>query len=110
MSEPAIRLDVNDGVARLVFDQPNSRANVLSTALWTEFGRALDELAHRPGVTGLVLESAKPGIFIAGADLKELGSADPSHVRALIELGHRVLHTLEELPYPTAAAIDGAAL
>jgi enoyl-CoA hydratase/carnithine racemase len=25
-------------------------------------------------------------------------------------LGHRVLHTLEELPFPTVAAIDGAAL
>ena len=110
MSDPAIRLDVTDGVARLVFDQPNSRANVLSTALWTEFGRALDDLAHRPGITGLVLESAKPGMFIAGADLKELGSADAGQTRALIELGHRVLHTLEELPYPTVAAIDGAAL
>ena len=110
MSDPAIRLDETDGVARLVFDQPNSRANVLSTALWTEFGRALDDLAHRPGITGLVLESAKPGIFIAGADLKELGSADPDQTRALIELGHRVLHTLEELPYPTVAAIDGAAV
>lgn len=110
MSEAALRLEVTDGLARLVFDQPNSRANVLSTALWTEFGQALDDLAHRPGITGLVLESAKPGIFIAGADLKELGGADPGQVRSLIELGHRVLHTLEELPFPTVAAIDGAAL
>ena len=67
-------------------------------------------LAHRPNVTGLVLESTKPGIFIAGADLKELSGADPGRVRALIELGHQVLHTLEELPFPTVAAIDGAAL
>src|SRR5688572_4802736 len=49
-------------------------------------------------------------MFIAGADLKELGSADAGGTRGLIELGHRVLHTLEELPYPTVAAIDGAAL
>lgn len=110
MSEAAIRLAVNDGLARLVLDQPSSRANVLSTGLWTEFGQALDRLAHMPGVSGLVLESAKPGIFIAGADLKELGSADPGGVRSLIELGHRVLHTLEELPFPTVAVIDGAAL
>jgi enoyl-CoA hydratase len=110
MSQPATRLTVTDGVGRLVFDQPESRANVLSTALWTDFGHALDELAHRPNVSGLILESAKPGIFIAGADLKELGGADPGGVRALIELGHRVLATLEELPFPTVAAIDGAAL
>jgi len=110
MNEPAIRPAVTDGIARLTFDQPNSRANVLSTSLWSEFGQALDDLAHRPGITGLVLESAKPGIFIAGADLKQLGSADPGQVRALIELGHRVLATLEELPFPTVAAVDGAAL
>jgi enoyl-CoA hydratase len=110
MSDPAIRLTVDGGVARLTFDQPGSRANVLSTALWTEFGQALDQLAHRPGVAGLFLESAKPGIFIAGADLKELGGADEGGVRALIELGHRVLGTLEQLPFPTVAAIDGAAL
>jgi enoyl-CoA hydratase len=111
MSDAGIRLEVSAvGDARLVFDQPDSRANVLSTALWTEFGRALDQLAHRPHVTGLILESAKPGIFIAGADLKELGWAEPGQTRALIELGHRVLHTLEELPFPTVAVIDGAAL
>ena len=110
MIEPAIRRSEADGIARLVFDQPGGRANVLSTTLWTEFGKSLDDLAHRPGIRGLILKSAKPGIFIAGADLKELGSADPGGVRALIELGHRVLHTLEELPFPTVAAIDGAAL
>ena len=50
MSQAAIRLAVTDGIARLMFDQPDSRANVLSTALWTEFGTALDDFAHRPGV------------------------------------------------------------
>jgi enoyl-CoA hydratase len=110
MSQAATRLTVTDGIGRLVFDQPGGRANVLSTALWTEFGQVIDQLVHRPGVTGLVLESAKPDIFIAGADLKELGGGDPGHVRSLIELGHRVLATLEELPFPTVAAIDGAAL
>ena len=72
----AIRTATENGVARLVIDQPDSRANVLSTALWTEFGAALDGLAHVAGLRGVILESAKPGIFIAGADLKEL--ADPS--------------------------------
>src|SRR5829696_4745581 len=106
MSEAAIRLGVTDGIARLTFDQPNSRANTLSTARLTEFGHALDDLAHRPGVTGLVLDSAKPGIFLAGADLKELADADPANpgpTRAFIELGLRVLETLEALPFPTAA-------
>jgi enoyl-CoA hydratase/carnithine racemase len=109
----AIHLDVTNGVARLTFDQPNSRANVLSTALWTEFGKTLDELVHRPDVKGLILASAKPGIFIAGADLKELANADsanPAPTRTYVELGLRVLDTLEALSFPTVSLIDGAAL
>ncbi len=110
MRDISIDLTLSDGVARLVFDQPDSRANVLSTKLWGELGRTLDGLVARTDVRGLVLESAKPGIFIAGADLKELAGADPASTRTLIELGLRVLETLEALPFPTVAAIDGAAL
>jgi enoyl-CoA hydratase len=113
MSESALSVNVNADVATITFDQPNSRANVLSTALWTEFGQALDGLVHRPDIRGLKLASVKPGIFIAGADLKELTDADPAKpepTRAFIELGLRVLDTLESLPFPTVALIDGAAL
>ncbi len=102
-----------DSVAVLTFDQPGSKANVLTRELWTEFGEALTALAARTDLKGLVLASAKPGIFIAGADLKLLANApgpnDPE-VRAFIEQGLRVLEQLESLPFPTCAAIDGAAL
>ncbi len=113
MTESAIRLAVNDLIAYLTFDQPNSRANVMSSDLLTEFGRALDSLAHQPNIVGLIISSAKSGIFIAGADLNELANADPANpepTRAYLELAHRVFGTLEALPFPTAAAIDGAAL
>lgn len=109
----ALATTIDNGIAQITFDQPNSRANVLSTSMWTELGNALDQLAHQAGVSGLLLASAKPGIFIAGADLKELADADPANpepTRTFIELGLRVLDTLESLPYPTAALIDGAAL
>ncbi|QJW96585.1 enoyl-CoA hydratase-related protein [Frigoriglobus tundricola] len=102
-----------DGVAVLTFDQPGSKANVLTRDLWTEFGEALAGLAPQTDLKGLVLASAKPGTFIAGADLKLLANApgpnDPE-VRAFIEQGLRVLEQLEALPFPTCAAIDGAAL
>ncbi|VTS03124.1 fatty oxidation alpha subunit : Multifunctional fatty acid oxidation complex subunit alpha (Fragment) OS=Escherichia coli ECA-0157 GN=fadJ PE=4 SV=1: ECH [Gemmata massiliana] len=102
-----------DSVAVLTFDQPGNKANVLTRELWAEFGNALAALDRRTDVKGLVLASAKPGIFIAGADLKLLANApgpnDPE-VRAFIELGLRVLEQLEALPFPAWAAIDGAAL
>ena len=110
----AIRLTNHpDAVAVLTIDQPGSKANVLTTELWTELEAAVDSLGARTDLKGLVLASAKPGIFIAGADLKLLAEArgpnDPD-VRDFIHLGLRVLEKLESLPFPTCAAIDGAAL
>jgi enoyl-CoA hydratase/carnithine racemase len=110
----SIRLDTRpDGVAVLTLDQPGSRANILTKKLWAELEAALVLLADRHDLKGLVLTSAKPGIFIAGADLKFLATVpapnDPA-VRDLIEHGLRVLDVLESVPFPTCAAIDGAAL
>ncbi|MFO0805840.1 MAG: enoyl-CoA hydratase-related protein [Gemmataceae bacterium] len=101
-----------DAVGVMTVDQPGSKANVLTRELWADLDAALDEIAKQP-MKGLVIASAKPGIFIAGADLKLLADAtgpnDPN-VRAFIEQGLRVLEKLESLPFPTCAAIDGAAL
>lgn len=111
---PAIQLSTRpDSVAVLTFDQPDSKANVLTAELWKELDSVLGSLTSRKELKGLVLASAKPGIFIAGADLNLLAGApkpnDPA-VRQVIEHGLRVLEKLESLPFPTCAAIDGAAL
>jgi enoyl-CoA hydratase/carnithine racemase len=110
----AIRLEERpDRVAVLTLDQPNSRANILSAGLWAELEAALTPLRQRTDLYGLVVASGKPGIFIAGADLKFFlnlpGPNDPA-CRELVEQGLRVLALLESLPFPTCAAIDGAAL
>jgi len=100
-----------DGVAVLTFDTPNSRANVLTRAVWDELDAALQALP--PDLPGLLLASGKPDIFIAGADLKFFANVAAPHdpaVRDIIEFGLSVLHRLESLPFPTCAALDGAAL
>src|SRR5262249_21226189 len=79
----------------------------------TEWEAALVDLSKRSDLRGLIIESAKPGIFIAGADLKEFAdvpSPDHAPTRQYIELGLRIGELLESLPFPTAASIDGAAL
>jgi enoyl-CoA hydratase/carnithine racemase len=110
----AIRpIDLANGVAVLTFDQPGSRANILTREMWGELRTALEQLAGEAGIRGLVLASAKPGIFIAGADLKFFATVaeqnDPA-VAELIRFGLDTLELLETLPFPTCAAIDGAAV
>ncbi len=102
-----------DAVGVLTIDQPGTKVNILDEALWGELESAIDSLAKRTDVKGLIVASGKPGVFIAGADLKLLANAaspnDPA-VRAFIERGLRTLDKLESLPFPTCAAIDGMAL
>jgi enoyl-CoA hydratase len=109
----ALSVNVVDAIAIVLLDQPDSKVNVLSRAMWNELEETFRGLGQRDDISGLIIASAKPGIFIAGADLKELADVPgPGHapVRQFIEHGSRVLNALESLPYPTVACIDGAAL
>ena len=112
-AEPATRLEILDGgVALLTLDQPGTRANTLGQAVVGELEERVKELASRTGLTGLILRSGKPGMFIAGADLKELGGAkpDPATARRLVQRGLDLVASVETLPFPTVAVIDGACM
>jgi enoyl-CoA hydratase len=113
MSE-TVRCEVEpNGIARITLDEPNSRANTLHRAVWEQLAAACRQLADRVDLIGLIIQSAKPGIFIAGADLREIADLptdDPERTRALVRRGRDVLAALESLPFPTIAVIDGAAL
>ena len=108
----ALKLDIKDGIGVITFDQPGSRANTLGQAVLAEFEMVLEQIEQRSDLRGVMLQSGKPGMFIAGADLKEMGSAenDPAQTRKIVERGLGIIARFEALPYPTAAAIDGACM
>jgi 3-hydroxyacyl-CoA dehydrogenase/enoyl-CoA hydratase/3-hydroxybutyryl-CoA epimerase/enoyl-CoA isomerase len=116
MSQPnqaALRLEILDGaIALATLDQPGSRANTLSQPLLGELETFVAGLAARRELRGLVFRSGKPGMFIAGADLRELGSIpdDPELKRRLTQRGLALIAAIEALPFPTVAAIDGACM
>jgi 3-hydroxyacyl-CoA dehydrogenase/enoyl-CoA hydratase/3-hydroxybutyryl-CoA epimerase/3-hydroxyacyl-CoA dehydrogenase/enoyl-CoA hydratase/3-hydroxybutyryl-CoA epimerase/enoyl-CoA isomerase len=96
----------------LIFDQPGSRANTLGSAVLKEFEDVLSDLEGRSDVRGLILQSGKPGMFIAGADIKELGTPgiDRKRVQELRQRGVEIVNRFENLQYPTVAAIDGSCM
>jgi 3-hydroxyacyl-CoA dehydrogenase / enoyl-CoA hydratase / 3-hydroxybutyryl-CoA epimerase / enoyl-CoA isomerase len=111
-AEPAFRLDTGpDQIAVLTFDLPGSRANTMGRPVLAELGKIIAELGKRTDLRGLILRSGKPGMFIAGADLRELGSKpDPAQAKAITQKGHDLMLAAEALPFPTAAAIDGSCM
>src|SRR5437016_13868236 len=110
---PALRLDPGaDGVARITFDQPGSRANTLNQSVLAELEQIAAQLEGRPSLKGVILASGKPGMFIAGADLNELAAAPPNsqQARGLVERGLALIARFERLACPTVALIDGACM
>ena len=99
-----------DLIAVVTFNQPKSRANTLNQAVQKELEAVVFTLGNRVGLRGLIFRSGKPGMFIAGADLNELGIAlaDPAQARRLTLRGLDLFASFEKLPFPTVAAIEGA--
>jgi len=105
-----LRLELlDDGMAVITFDQPGSSANLFDQASFDALERAIEMIEADERITGVVLISAKPTIFIAGADIEQfLDSADEQRMRDLVRRGQRLFHQLGQLKVPSVAAIHGA--
>src|ERR1700757_1134064 len=107
---PMIRREISDGhICTLIFDRPESGANIFDAATLDELNEHLDSVENDASVRGLIIASAKKSIFIAGADLKTLlQQAQSGGMRAFIAKGQRIFNRLAALKIPTIAAIHGA--
>lgn len=113
MTAAAIGFEVQSGnIGVATFDQPNSRANTLGRAVLDELEKLVADLRKRTDLNGLLLRSGKPGMFIAGADLKELGSAltNAQASKDMTQKGLGIVAGFEALPFPTVAAIEGSCM
>jgi 3-hydroxyacyl-CoA dehydrogenase/enoyl-CoA hydratase/carnithine racemase len=99
-----------DDVAVITLDDPNKSVNILSRKTLADFAKLLDQVEARSGIAGLVIRSAKPGNFIAGADLREFVAdldAPKENVIAISRHGHELFGRLSRAPFVTIAAIGG---
>ena len=98
------------GIAWLAFDREEGDTNVLSEPVLEAFDATLVEIAQGHP-RGLVIHSAKPGGFIAGADVKSFaGLDDAARAERHIRRAHEIFQRLESLAFPTVAAIHGYCL
>ncbi len=100
----------SDGIGVITLDLPDKKVNTLSRAVLGELGALLAGLEGRADLRGLLFRSGKPGQFIAGADLNELGAlafAGPEQVAGAVAMGHQLYGLVSRLPFPTVALVDG---
>jgi 3-hydroxyacyl-CoA dehydrogenase / enoyl-CoA hydratase / 3-hydroxybutyryl-CoA epimerase len=99
-----------NGIAWLLLDKAGAKVNTLSEEVLAELNDLLEQL-ERELPKGLVLRSAKPSGFIAGADIGEFrGMADAAAVEARLKDAHAVVDRLDRLNAPTVAVVHGYCL
>jgi enoyl-CoA hydratase/carnithine racemase len=100
-----------EGVSTLWFDCTQRSHNVLDRVAFDELDGCLAEIENDPSVTGVLVRSAKPAGFCAGADLKTfLSGTSVAELEAFLGHGREVLDRLAGLKVPTVAVVHGVCL
>lgn len=97
------------GIAIIGFNRPLAK-NAISVKFLQLMMETIESLKHDKSVKAVILRSLVPGIFCAGADLKERAKMSPSDVGPFVSKLRAMVSGLNNLPAPVIAALDGAAL
>ena len=99
-----------DGLITWTLKRKDGKPNLIDETFLDEMEKLLAKLEKRESIKGLVIRSAHPGVFLAGADLSKLSKSKGHELEALLKRGQDAFARLSRLPFPTACAIDGACL
>ncbi|MEM1071305.1 MAG: enoyl-CoA hydratase/isomerase family protein [Planctomycetota bacterium] len=102
------RAQGSPGIVVLWLEQEGKPVVVLDQDLIRRLDATLDTIPA--DADGLVLASAAPRAFVAGADLNTIKALDDEQLDRYLQFGSRVFGRLASFPFPTAAAIHAAAL
>ena len=96
------------GITSVVLQRPP--ANALGADLLDGMHNAIDAAEKAGDVKVMVISSAIPGFFAAGADIKHLSSIDAETFTAYGDQMRAVNDRLAEAPFLSIAAVEGVAL
>jgi enoyl-CoA hydratase len=108
MSFHTLTLTVSERIATLTINRPD-KLNALNDQVIEELGQAVDDLAARTDVGGVILTGAGRA-FVAGADIAELEQHSALSAKALARRGQLTFNRLEGMHKPVIAAVNGFAL
>ena len=103
---------LEDGIAKLNYDNQTESVNKFDQATIKEFGEAVTALEQSSDVKGLIVTSGKK-VFIAGADITEfVGNfkKPEGEIASWVLDINKTFNRFEDLPFPKVAAINGASM
>ncbi|MDX9834898.1 MAG: enoyl-CoA hydratase-related protein [Desulfobulbus sp.] len=109
MAYSSIELTSTEGIATLTFNRPKA-LNALNGALLAELADAIEHINEDESVRVLILTGAGEKSFIAGADITEIATLSPLGAKKFALVGQGIISSLQALPIPVIAAVNGFAL
>jgi len=103
-----VRVEHASHVSTITVNRPD-KLNALDADVIAELGVAAATLLERPETRCAIL-TGEGRAFVAGADIAAMADMAPSEARALSARGHSVFASLEAMPFPVIAAVNGFAL
>jgi methylglutaconyl-CoA hydratase len=108
MNKTILLNKMENGIVMITLNRPEA-ANALSVQMLEDLHDAIITCKYDRSVRCIIITGAGEKAFCAGADLKERAGMDPTKVRRTVSLIRENINSLESLPQPVIAAINGVA-
>ena len=82
--------------------------NAMDREFVEQLAAVFDRFKNEPSARVIVITSALPSVFSAGADIRQMEALDEAACRSFVEYGQGLMNRMEALPKPIIAAVSGA--
>ncbi|KAI5417604.1 probable enoyl-CoA hydratase 2, mitochondrial [Lathyrus oleraceus] len=101
--------DEDSGIVEVRLDRPEAK-NAIGKEMLRGLSNVFELINQNSDANVAMIRSSVPGVFCAGADLKERRTMNQSEVKFFVNSFRSTLSFLEEIRVPTIAVIEGVAL
>ncbi len=110
-ADKVFKIEVDDGIAFVTMDLPGEPMNTWTDEFLNGYSSMVESLGERKDLKGLILLSGKPHNFHSGANLKFLEQFETrEELSKALDGTHKALNSMENVGFPTVAAINGHCL
>ena len=104
---PCVHLELDGAIARITFNNLAAR-NALTWPMYEELKQICDAIANNTAIRVAILRGAGDKAFVSGSDIQQF--VDLKENEAYEVAVDTIFHSLQHLPIPTIALIEGMAV
>ena len=106
-SAPCLNSIIDGQIARITFHNPNAR-NAMTWPMYEQLKSICDDIAKNPHVRVAIFSGAGDKAFVSGSDIEQFVTLKENEAYEVAV--DAIFHSLQHLPIPTIAVIQGLAV